>query len=141
LKNLTKETNMRDIISLEFFKNLSQYEHDEKYYDFHNDYDCKNISLKDGYLKLHFQTKVETYCATVIFNEVDIISMNFFYNDDKCDLVIDNIYRGRFEEDNNLIDASLDGKGYIYLEFYEGHSLEFWARQIYIENNTDSTNL
>lgn len=49
-------------------------------------------------------------------------------NDD----AIDTLYRGRFEENNQLKEYSEDGKGYFYLSFYNDEEIQFWAEEFKI---------
>ena len=67
------------------------------------------------------------------FTDVNITTIDFFNLKEVEGLTIDTLYRGRAELDGELIEVSEDGKGYFYLEFYEGQKLEFWAKYISVE--------
>jgi len=124
---------MINATSIEFFKNLTQYDYDNRYYDFHNDYSCEKLSYSDGVLLFLFKSLIGDIFLSLKFTGVKIITLNFFNVKDVENLTLDNLYRGRVELNGELIEVSEDGKGYFYLEFYEGQKLEFWANGISIE--------
>lgn len=119
--------------SIEFFKNLVQYDYDNRYYDFHNDYNCEKLSYSDGILLILFKSLVGEILLSLKFTDVKIITLDFFNVKDVENLTLDNLYRGRYELNGDLIELSEDGKGYFYLEFYEGQKLEFWAKSVDVE--------
>ncbi len=116
--------------SIEFFKNLAQYDYNNQYYDFHNDYNCEKLSYSDGILIILFKSLIDGIFLSLKFTDVKIVTLDFF---NVKDLTLDNLYRGRSELNGELIEVSEDGKGYFYLEFYEGQKLEFWSNGIKIE--------
>jgi hypothetical protein len=124
---------MIDATSIEFFKNLTQHDYDNRYYDFHNDYNCEKLSYSDGILLILFRSLVSGVLLSLKFTEVKITTLDFFNVKETKNLTLDNLYRGRFELNGDLIETSKDGKGYFYLELYEGQKLEFWAKDISIE--------
>lgn len=114
--------------NIELFRNLSLYDLDGEYYDFHNEYDCINITLgTDKVLLLTFESTLNKKKVQMKFFDVEIKSMIFFNYAQSQNLTIDNLYRGRFEEQGKLYDFSDDEKGCFYLEFYEGQTIEFWS--------------
>ena len=119
--------------SIEFFKNIAQYDYDNRYYDFHNDYICEKLSYSDGILSILFKSLVDGIFLSLKFKEAKIISLDFFNVKAVENLTLDNLYRGRCELNGDLIEISKDGNGYFYLEFYEGQKLEFWANGMDIE--------
>ncbi|HRB70534.1 MAG: hypothetical protein E2604_10125 [Flavobacterium sp.] len=119
--------------SIEFFKNLAQYDYDNRYYDFHNDYGCEKLSYSNGILLILFKSLVDGGLLSFKFTDVIIITLDFFNVKEVENLTLDNLYRGRAELNGDVIEISEDGKGYFYLEFYEGQKLEFWAKGIGLE--------
>jgi|SRR5690606_33725540 len=119
--------------SIEFFKNLAQYDYDNRYYDFHNEYGCEKLSYSNGILLILFKSLVDDVLLSLKFTDVKIITLDFFNVKEVENLTLDNLYRGRVELNGDLIEISEDGKGYFYLEFYEGQKLEFWAKDMGIE--------
>lgn len=119
--------------SIEFFKNLAQYYYDNRYYDFHNNYSCEKLSYSDEILLILFKSLIGGIFLSLKFTDVKIITLDFFNVKDVENLTLDNLYRGKFELNRELIEVSEDGKGYFYLEFYEGQKLEFWANGVSIE--------
>lgn len=120
-------------ISIEFFKNLAQSDYDSRYYDFHNEYGCEKLSYSNGILLILFKSLIDGVLLSLKFTDVKIITLNFFNVKEVENLTLDNLYRGRGELNGDLIEISEDGKGYFYLEFYEGQKLEFWAKDMGIE--------
>lgn len=119
--------------SIEFFKNLAQYDYDNRYYDFHNNYGCEKLLYSNGILLILMKSIVDGVLLSLKFTDVKIITLDFFNIKDIENLTLDNLYRGRAELNGNLIEVSEDGKGYFYLEFYEGQKLEFWAKDMGVE--------
>ncbi|MFV0468255.1 MAG: hypothetical protein ACK5MK_04915 [Dysgonomonas sp.] len=127
------ENNIITATSIEFFKNLAQYDYNNQYYDFHNDYSCEKLSYSDGILLILFKSLIDGIFLSLKFTDVKIIVLDFFYVKDVENLTLDNLYRGKFEFNGELVEVSEDGKGYFYLEFYEGQKLEFWTYGVNIE--------
>ena len=120
---------------IELFRNLCQFEFENQYYDFHNDYDCKKIFFEKGNSLIFLFKNIKTAnLISMRFEEV-ILNNFIFFNSSNVDcLTIDNIYRGKIEENFELIEFSKDAKGYFYLEFYEGQKMQFWSSGISINN-------
>lgn len=119
--------------SIEFLKNLAQYDYNNRYYDFHNDYTCEKISYSNGILLILFKGLIDGNILSLQFSDVTISAFDFFnIKEAKC-LTLDTLYRGRVESNGELIELSEDGKSYFYLEFYEGQRMEFWARWLVVE--------
>ena len=118
--------------SVEPFRNLCQYDYDYYDYDFHNDYDCENVTLKDDVLFINFKQEANGNSLSLIFSDVELKQFEFFNVNNSKTLTIDNVYRGRVKIDGELVEY-LGEKGYFYLEFYEGQRLEFWAKSVGIE--------
>lgn len=119
---------------IELFKNLSEFDSGEKYYDFHNDYKCIRISQEDEELTFLFKKTDEAVVVSFKFQEVKVTKFVFDYTTKLESLTIDNCYRGRFELGKDLLEFSSEGKSYFYVEFYEGHKLEFFSEYVIIEN-------
>ncbi len=118
---------------IELFKDLSQFDLDNVYYDFHNDFDCIKIVFEGTFILLLFRKIIEGYIISFKFDNVILVSFEFENFNKIKNLTIDNIYRGRFEKDRQLIEFSSDGKSYFYLEFVEGIRMELWCDYIVIE--------
>lgn len=116
--------------SIEFFKNLAQYEYDNQNYDFHNDYSCEKLSYSNGILLILFKSLVGGVLLSLKFTDVKITTLDFFNVKEVENLTLDNLYRGRVELNGNLIEISEEGNGYFYMEFYEGQKLGFWAKNV-----------
>jgi hypothetical protein len=121
---------MTTAISIELLKNLAQYDYNNKYYDFHNDYNHIKMSYSSNILLISFRHFRSGEIVSLKFIDVEIVNIDFFNVKEVDSLTLDNLYRGRVELNGNLIEASNNGKGYFYLEFYEGQKMEFWAEYI-----------
>ena len=121
--------------SIEFIKNLIQIDYDGLYFDFHSDYECQSISNFNEVLILTFKNLFnEQKLLHLKFIDVEITALEFFNTKEVVNLTIDNLYRGKFEFSGELKEFTEEGKGYFYLEFYEGQKLEFWAKGLSIES-------
>ena len=118
---------------IELFKNLSQFDFDNVYYDFHNDFDCVKITFENNFLILFFKKIVEGYIISFKFENVLLEKFYFFNFPELKNLTIDNLYRGRFEKNDELIEFDKNGKSYFYVEFYEGPKIELWCENIMVE--------
>ena len=119
--------------SIEFFKNLIQFDYNDVYYDFHNDFICKKVLYCNGILLILFKSLDDEDSLSLKFTEVKIINLDFFNVKDVENLTLDNLYRGRYELNGDLIELSDRGEAYFYLEFYDGQKLEFWAKSLDVE--------
>ena len=118
---------------IEIFKNLSQFEIDKVYYDFHNDFDCRKIFLKSASLILLFRNITDSSYVSLKFEKVILERFDFLNFEELKILTIDNIYRGRFQRNNDLFEFDIDGRSYFYIEFYEGPKIELWSERIIID--------
>ena len=116
---------------IELFKNLSQFEIDKVYYDFHNDFDCIKIFFESTSLILLFRSITDSNYVSFKFEKVILERFDIFNFEEI--LTIDNIYRGRFQRNNELLEFGIDGKSYFYIEFYEGPKIELWSERIIID--------
>ncbi len=117
---------------IELFKNLSEWDFDQgNYWDLHNDFDCVGVKLETGVLILRFRALSEkTPSLDLEFNGAEITRLNFSADKSLFTLTLDNLYRGRFQVDDKLIDVDDQGRGYFYVDFYEGATLEFWSETV-----------
>jgi hypothetical protein len=123
------KTNSKNI---ELFQNLSLIEFDNSSFDLHNDFNCLKVKLQNNVLILVFQNIVHKFLVIVSFNNITFTVIEFNFTEIMRDLTIDNLYRGRFEVNETLIEFD-NGRGYFYLEFCEGQKFEFWSEGMSIE--------
>ena len=120
--------------NIKLFENISQYKFNEKYFDFHNDYDCiKLLLLSGGLFVLIFKNLVNKKIVKLRFSNVIIEKMEIFNYSKVENLTIDNLYRGKTEINKKLVEFNNSDKGYYYLEFDEGQKIEFWSSGLDIE--------
>lgn len=116
--------------NIELFKNLSEWDFGGSYHDLHNDFDCIALRLESRILKLIFKERSEKPtmfsldCENTELTRLDIEVAGLCGT-----LTLDNFHRGRFEAEGQLITENC-GRGYFYLEFYEGPFMEFWCEQV-----------
>ena len=127
LKKLTSE--------IKLFDSLLDMEFNDSHYDLHNDYDYTRFeySEKDRIISHHFINRATKHNLKILFNEVAISVIDIPFNDVDGFLTLANFYRGRFLADETLSDLSHDGKAYIYMEYCEGQTFEYFAKEIIIK--------
>lgn len=126
---------MVNAITFEILKDLLQVEYQNKYYDIHNDYTCERISYLEKKLFLFLKRIDGSNRLIILFNQVDLAVFDTYLMEDNC--TIDSFYRGRAFMNGVLIEVTEDGRGYFYLEFYEGQKIEFWAKSLEIQESIE----
>ena len=91
-------------------------------------------------MSIVFKKVIDETFVSVKFTEVKIELLDILNVRGEEALVINNLYRGRVEFKDRLIEVSEDGKGYFYLEFIEGRKMEFWAKSIGIDEDIKMIN-
>jgi hypothetical protein len=119
--------------SIELIKNLVDLEYGGQKFDLHNDYECARILFENKTLLLLMKKVESNESLSLFFFEVNLTSVDFFNETKVENLTLDTLYRGRCLVDTELIDQSLDGKGFFYVEFYEGQKMEFWSKGFSVE--------
>ena len=114
----------------DLFYNLIDLSYNGNYYDLHNDFYCVNIKFENDTLALKFEHSEDKSIVELCFKGSKIV--NFDFNQIMDKLTIDNIYRGRFEKNNELFEFSDDKKSYFYIEFYEDIKIELFTEEIFI---------
>lgn len=119
------------------FKNLSEFDYENLNLDLHNDFNCIKIMLNQNILNFLFQNISNKDIISFSFQNAEITVLEFDFSYSTELLTIDNLYRGRFEKNNKLIEFE-NNKGYFYLEFYDGQKVEFWSDKLLIEKLSHS---
>lgn len=124
---------------ISLFKNLSDWDlNPDMYWDLHNDFDCLGIELSTGRIGLRFRSVSDRgFFLTMEFLDVDIACLRLAFDTPIAALTLDNLYRGRFEINDHLIEYDEQGRGYFYLEFYEGPTFELWATSVSVIPDVD----
>lgn len=123
---------MVESINIKLFSNLANLEYDGIFYDFHNDYECLRLFFEEEKLILFFQSNDKKKRLEYTFVSVKITRCDLKLDCVEGGLTVDNIYRGRVELGETLHELDLNGRGYFYLEMYNGWKMEFWAKGINI---------
>jgi hypothetical protein len=130
-----------ELTNFELFKNFMEVENETFYVNLHNEFDCVAIDFSNLDSKLVISFSANKYCKSdgmrvnLVFEDCSISS--FSIKPEKTNLsfcTIDNVYRGRFLENEVLID-SLDGRFYYYIDFYGELHYELFAKKVYAEVN------
>jgi hypothetical protein len=121
-----------DSNKIELFQNISQFDFDKINYDFHNDFECVKVKFSNSVLVLLFKNIVDNFLVSLSFQKTTLTFCEFEFKEEFETLTIDNLYRGKFENDGKLVEFDSD-RGYFYLEFYEGQKIEFWSESIIVE--------
>ena len=122
-----------DLTNCELFKDLTTVSIKDKFFDLHNDYNCKiiNYDLVVKVLKLIFEPcRSNVNSLSLEFNEARIsnFTFNFSYSQDANTL--NAFYRGRFESDGLLLEYSKLNESYFYLDFQEDDKFEVFAKKV-----------
>ena len=119
-----------ELVTVELFKNILEINVEGKLFDLHNEYDCYSVVLsKDRDLTLSFKSDVKE--CKLVFKDSMVNYMNLSLTDLIDITSIDSIYRGRYENGNELRELTEDSRGYYYIEFYSGCTLELFARSVF----------
>jgi len=128
---------MIDLTDAELFKDLVFINQGDVAFDIHNDYDCINMSYEKAgaFLSLNFEAsgfnKTASYKQVRIeFKEAILVKVDLVLNRTADSTTINNIYRGRFEQEGKLLEYSDDGGRYFYIEFETGDKIELFSKQV-----------
>ena len=112
-----------EVTNTELFKSLSQLQIGNNFIDLHNDYYCTKINFNSDHrsLVISFISSKDSK-IDVLFDDVEILDFIINLSLESKNSVIDNIYRGRFLFENELLETK-DGKGFIYIDFLDEKSL------------------
>lgn len=111
------------------FECLMSIKTDDGYIDLHNDYQCQGISYSNQSLRLFFKGRNN---VTVEFTGIEIIKMEWLFEQTPDSSTLDNFYRGRFEKNGELHEITDSGKRYFYIDFYEGDAIELFADYVFL---------
>jgi len=114
---------------LDLFKNLCDWDlNPDEYWDLHNDFECVRIINEKGLLKFVFKSISDaTNFLYLEFMDTELTHLDLSLAEPLATLTLDNVYRGRFQVNGDLIEFDQQQRGYFYLEFYEGPMFEFWS--------------
>jgi hypothetical protein len=113
--------------SIEILADLTRPEHQGQQYDLHGMLHFERILLDNNTLTLKFQDNSATNLVSLIFHQATPTHFTFMNVMDEFTWTLDLLYRGRVEVNGKLIELSEDGRGYFYVDFLEGQTIEFWA--------------
>lgn len=126
----------------ELFKNSITLDLDDANLDLHNDYDCIRLVYNGTYNEFRLTFKRVTLETDVNYNLVDVVFIDavmdtclFVFDEDISDefKTIDMLYRGRFENGNELAEFDSSGRSLYYISFYSGIELKVFAKAIIVE--------
>jgi hypothetical protein len=131
-----------DLTQTELFKSFAEMGTGDTYVDLHNEFNCYsiNFSRPRTQLSLSFKASINNLRAIkhveLVFKNAVVELMNFKIDHpfDESSLTIDQLYRGRFEnQSNELAEVSNEGKFYYYISFCEDHSFQVFADSVTAE--------
>jgi len=131
---------MIDLIDIPLFDNLSQSDISGKYFDFHNDFDCVDITFSNKKLVLNFLNLIDKFTILISFYDVTVCAFDLSNIKDVSHWTIDNIYRGKTTIVNSLVEVNSEGSGYFYIDFVDGQIIELWASSISFEKFDNYSN-
>lgn len=126
-----------DLTHSELFKSFDEIEGDGFDVDLHNEFKCDSINFKNQKTELILSFMIEPKFARKV-NRIDIVFEDvrlesFFLkkdNESPDEWTINNIYRGRFQKEEDVLELSNDGRSYYYIDFYQDYSFELFARDV-----------
>ena len=115
------------------FESISILEVENEVIDLHNDYEFNNLVLDNNCKKIILSfLNISNIKISVIltFEKIEIKSLNIkqFVIHDK--ITLDNLYRGKTENEGMLIEVNNDNLSYMYLDFLEDIQIEFWSSNL-----------
>ena len=113
-------------MKIKLFENLSQLEFENTFYDIHNDFSLNGIEYEGNTLTISFLSDSSKSIFAFCFKDAKIEKIQLF---DKPEF-IDSIYRGKFEQDNVLIEKNTNNQYYFYIDFVSGLSIELWSKEL-----------
>jgi hypothetical protein len=117
---------------IELFQFLTDFDFGDGHIDLHNDFNCGKLKFEGGVFVLEFVHTTNKFNVLLKFHNIVMTFMEMDFVEKVEFSTIDNIYRGRCQAGDELIEV-LDARGYFYLEFYDGQKFEFWCESISLE--------
>lgn len=114
-----------DITNFQLFENMLFFEMGNTHYDLHNEYDFEKTIFSNEKLEIFF--KKQDISIVMTFLNVEIKGFDIMQFRIDSELVIDNLYRGRFLDDGQLLEKDQLNRNYFYLEFTQSAKLEFFS--------------
>lgn len=123
---------------LTLFESLIEFDFDGNHYDLHNTFACDNISYNASELELLFTHVDQTTTFSITLKGCDIAKLNIDFTESDTQIVIDSLYRGRYELEGEVHELKDDVQAYLYIDFVGGYSIECYCTTILISiANTD----
>ncbi|ULT23507.1 hypothetical protein KUH03_30700 [Sphingobacterium sp. E70] len=126
----------------ELFKDIVAVDLDGIYLDLHNDYDCFRLAYKVAFNEFRLTFKRINLATDANYDLVDLVFIDavmetclFVFNEDVSNefKTIDLLYRGRFENGNELAEFDRSGRSLYYISFYSGIELKVFATALIVE--------
>ncbi|PUV26334.1 hypothetical protein [Sphingobacterium athyrii] len=126
----------------ELFKNSIVIDLEGTYLDLHNDYDCIRLAYTtvDNEFRLTFKrvnlvTDANYDLVDVVFIDAIMDTCLFVFDEDVSEefRTIELLYRGRFENGNELAEFDRSGRSLYYISFYSGIELKVFAKAMIVE--------
>jgi len=126
----------------ELFKDIVAIDLDGIYVDLHNDYDCIRLSYKAAFNEFRLTFKRVNLATDANYGLVDLVFIDavmetclFIFDEDVSNefKTIDLLYRGRFENGNELAEFDGFGRSFYYISFYSGIELKVFAKALIVE--------
>jgi hypothetical protein len=122
-----------NLTDIELFKDLTSVEVEDRVIDLHNNYNCRSINytIDNKTIEILFElrdTKLNKLC--LLFEGAVIAKSSYFFNRTTDASTINSFYRGKFEANGGLLEYSVSGESYFYMEFEEGDTIEMFAKKV-----------
>lgn len=126
----------------ELFKDCVAVDLDGISLDLHNDYDCFRFAYNAAFNEFRLTFKGVNLATDAIYDLIDLVFIDavmetclFVFDEDVSNEVktIDLLYRGRFENGNELAEFDSSGRSLYYISFYSGNELKVFAIALIVE--------
>ncbi len=125
---------MIDLTQVELFEFQLIFHMEDRIVDLHNDYKCETIiyDFEKQLLRCSFIGELRIFLD---FGGASVKKINVLFERTLDSSTLNSFYRGRFEQNGNLLEFTEDGKGYYYLEFENGDSFELHSSKVLLYSN------
>lgn len=126
----------------ELFKDIVAVDLDGISLDLHNDYDCIRLEYNAAFNEFRLTFKRINLATDANYDLVDLVFIDavmetclFVLDEDVSNefKTIDLLYRGRFENGNELAEFDRSGRSLYYISFYSGIELKVFATALIVE--------
>ena len=117
------------------FENLAFLQLDDFYMDAHNDFHFSQFQFEQQTQRLTITFRSLNESPSIVeyvLEEVEFIECSITQFQQHTQIILDNLYRGRFESNNILLEKSENGKVCFYIDFIENILIELLTSKVIV---------